>query len=112
LAPRWGDVDLDVGKVRVERSIEHTASGLRFFLTISRRLGHASPTITLNVYGHLFANSDNRAADVVEAAFGKALSIDRVKREHIRERHRHKPRPFRRQSGDNFAKSGLKRIAN
>jgi len=44
LAPRWGDVDLDVGKVRVERSIEHTASGLRFFLTISRRLGHASPT--------------------------------------------------------------------
>jgi integrase len=43
-------------------------------LTISRRLGHASPTITLNVYGHLFANSDDRAADVVEAAFGKALT--------------------------------------
>ena len=74
MAPRWGDVDLDIGKVRVERSIEQTASGLRFFLTISRRLGHASPTITLNVYGHLFANSDNRAADVVEAAFGKALT--------------------------------------
>jgi integrase len=24
-------------------------------LTISRRLGHGSPTITLNIYGHLFA---------------------------------------------------------
>ena len=106
MAPRWGDVDLDIGKVRVERSIEHTAS---VFLTIGR---HPSPTITLNVYGHLFANSDNRAADVVEAAFGKALSINRVKREHIRERRRHKPRPFRWQSGDNFAKSGLKRMAN
>ena len=43
-------------------------------LTISRRLGHASPTITLNVYGHLFSNSDDRAADVVETAFGKALT--------------------------------------
>ncbi len=41
---------------------------------ISRRLGHASPTITLNIYGHLFENSDDRAADVVEAAFAKALT--------------------------------------
>ena len=33
------------------------ASGLDV-LTISRRLGHGSPTITLNVYGHLFSNTD------------------------------------------------------
>ena len=43
-------------------------------ITVSRRLGHASVTITLGVYGHLFSNSDDRAADVVEAAFGKALT--------------------------------------
>jgi integrase len=44
------------------------ASGMDV-LTISRRLGHGSPTITLAVYGHLFLNSDDRAAQVMEAAF-------------------------------------------
>jgi hypothetical protein len=34
-------------------------------LTISRRLGHGSPAITLNVYGHLF-KTDDRAADAME----------------------------------------------
>jgi len=38
-------------------------------LTISRRLGHGSPAITLGVYGHLFSNTD-AAADVIEAAMG------------------------------------------
>lgn len=42
-------------------------------LTISRRLGHGSPSITLNVYGHLFAGSDERAAAGINAAFSKAL---------------------------------------
>jgi integrase len=49
------------------------ASGMDV-LTISRRLGHSSPTITLGVYGHLFNNSDDRAVQVMEAAFGKALT--------------------------------------
>lgn len=40
-------------------------------LTISRRLGHASPSITLDVYGHLFKNTDDRAAQAVEALFSK-----------------------------------------
>jgi integrase len=40
-------------------------------LTISRRLGHASPAITLNVYGHLYANTDDRAAQIMEAVFAK-----------------------------------------
>jgi integrase len=43
-------------------------------LTISRRLGHGSPTVTLGVYGHLFGNTDDRAADVIERAFGKVLA--------------------------------------
>ena len=37
-------------------------------LTISRRLGHANPAVTLNVYGHLFKSPDDRAAQIVEAA--------------------------------------------
>ena len=39
-------------------------------LTISRRLGHGSPTITLGVYGHLFSNTDDEAARIMERAFG------------------------------------------
>jgi integrase len=38
-------------------------------LTISRRLGHGSPAITLAVYGHLFGNTDARAAELTEALF-------------------------------------------
>lgn len=39
-------------------------------LTVSRRLGHGSPAITLGVYGHMFSNTDDRAAAVAETAFG------------------------------------------
>jgi integrase len=38
-------------------------------LTVSRRLGHASPTITLGVYGHLYPNTDDKAARAIEAMF-------------------------------------------
>jgi len=39
-------------------------------LTVSRRLGHSSPTITLGVYGHLVGGTDDRAADIMEKALG------------------------------------------
>ena len=39
-------------------------------LTISRRLGHANPKITLDVYGHLYGNTD-KAAQAVEAMFAR-----------------------------------------
>jgi integrase len=40
-------------------------------VSVSRRLGHASPTITLGVYGHLFSNTDDRAAEIIEATFSR-----------------------------------------
>jgi integrase len=46
------------------------ASGMDI-LTISRRLGHASPTITLSVYGHLLTSED-RAADIMQGVFAAA----------------------------------------
>jgi integrase len=55
-------------------SLRHThasqliASGMDV-LTISRRLGHGSPSITLDVYGHLFGSKDKEAAQVFEAAY-------------------------------------------
>ena len=47
------------------------ASGVDI-LAVSRQLGHASPTITLSVYGHLYSNSDDRAAQAVAAMFARS----------------------------------------
>ena len=38
-------------------------------LTISRRIGHSKPSITLNIYGHLMKPTDGEAAAVFEAAY-------------------------------------------
>jgi integrase len=40
-------------------------------LTVSRRIGHASAATTLDVYGHMFKNTDTRAAEIMEAAFAR-----------------------------------------
>ena len=45
-------------------------------LTVSRRLGHGSPTITLSVYGHLYPNADDKAAQVVEAMFKRVALLE------------------------------------
>ena len=37
-------------------------------LTISRRLGHGSPVVTLNTHAHLFERTDTAAATAIEAA--------------------------------------------
>jgi integrase len=39
-------------------------------VTVSRRLGHGSPRVTLEVYGHLIDGADDRAAAIMDAAFG------------------------------------------
>lgn len=43
-------------------------------VTVSRRIGHANPTVTLNVYAHLFGNTDERAAEAVETALAGVLA--------------------------------------
>src|SRR5262249_43873541 len=76
LSKSWPRIMAAIGMpgVRLHR-LRHThasmliASGMDI-LTISRRLGHSSPTITLGVYGHLIHGTDDRAAQIMEAAFG------------------------------------------
>ncbi|HRQ25789.1 site-specific integrase [Hyphomicrobium sp.] len=46
-------------------------------VTISRRLGHANPTVTLNTYAHLFRQTDSVAAEAIEAAMGTGKRTDR-----------------------------------
>ena len=44
-------------------------------VTISKRLGHASPNITLQVYAHLLRKRDDKAAEAINqalAGFGKS----------------------------------------
>jgi integrase len=80
-APHWltqkfalamGDLSVDctLHALRHTHVSQLIAAGMDI-LTISRRLGHASAAITLRVYGHLFANTDARAAEIMEAAFAK-----------------------------------------
>jgi integrase len=80
-APHWltQKFALAMGELKIDcvlHALRHThvsqliAAGLDV-VTISRRIGHASPAITLRVYGHLFTNTDARAAEIMEAAFAK-----------------------------------------
>ncbi len=38
-------------------------------VTVSRRLGHASPALTLSIYSHLFTNKDAEAATALDKVF-------------------------------------------
>jgi integrase len=73
LTKEWSVAMKEVGLSVTFHSLRHThashliASGLDV-LAISRRMGHGSPAITLGVYGHLFPNTDDRAAQIIEAA--------------------------------------------
>jgi integrase len=73
----WPRAMAEIGMPGVTlHSLRHThastliASGMDV-LTVSRRLGHASAVVTLRVYGHLIHGTDDRAAAIIEAAFGK-----------------------------------------
>lgn len=71
LTKEWALAMKAAGIKATFHSLRHThastliASGLDV-LTISRRLGHGSPAITLGVYGHLF-KPDDRAAAIMES---------------------------------------------
>src|SRR5262249_992019 len=41
-------------------------------LAVSRRLGHANPTITLGVYGHLFGDTHDRGGQALDAMLSRA----------------------------------------
>ena len=44
-----------------------------FECSVSQRLGHASPTVTLNIYAHVMSGDDESAADTVEEMIKKQL---------------------------------------
>src|SRR5262249_19943998 len=70
-------------KLAMAQSVPTTFHGLRHahasqlidagvdVVTISKRLGHSTPTVTLTVYAHLFRKDDGKAAAAIDAAIGK-----------------------------------------
>ncbi len=73
---RWRDALAVRGLPRVTfHSLRHChasaliAAGLDV-VAIARRLGHASPALTLSVYGHLFVSKDSEAAAAIDKVFG------------------------------------------
>jgi integrase len=68
-------IDCKLHALRHTHVSQLIAAGLDV-LTISRRIGHASAAVTLDVYGHLFSNTDARAAEIIEAAFAKVGGPD------------------------------------
>jgi integrase len=72
---RLGLSDVSLHALRHTHASQLIASGMDI-LTISRRLGHGSPTITLGVYGHLFSDTDAKAAEIMEAAFARAAETE------------------------------------
>jgi integrase len=65
---------LDIPKVKFHALRHSHASALIHagvdVVKVSRRLGHGSATITLNVYAHLFSKTDDSAAIAIETALG------------------------------------------
>jgi integrase len=78
LTKEWTRAAAKAGLAVTLHALRHThasqliASGMDV-LTVSRRLGHGSAAITLRVYGHLFANTDDQAARVMDAAFSTGV---------------------------------------
>jgi integrase len=79
ITKRWPRAMAAIGMPAVTlHSLRHTHASMLIakgvdILTISRRLGHSSPTITLGVYGHLIHGTDDRAAAIMDEAFGSKM---------------------------------------
>ena len=76
LSDRWAAAceQLDLPRIRFH-DLRHTHASILIakkedILKISRRLGHAKPSVTLNVYGHLFDHDDSSAAAAISAVLG------------------------------------------
>jgi integrase len=72
----WGDVAECLGMPEITfHGLRHThasqlIAGNVDIVTISKRLGHAKPSVTLAIYAHMFHTDDSKAAVAINAALG------------------------------------------
>lgn len=55
-------------------ALRHTHANVDI-VTISKRLRHAKPDITLRIYAHLFRKDDGKAAAAINAALGVSKKL-------------------------------------
>jgi integrase len=74
---RWNKVAREIGIPIPFHALRHTHASMLIahgvdVVTIARRLGHASPTVTLSIYAHMFARDDSKAAAAIDAALNRS----------------------------------------
>lgn len=74
----WADVAQSIGLPVTFHALRHTHASHLIdagidVVKISRRLGHASPTVTLKIYAHLFRRRDDRSTAAINAAVDALL---------------------------------------
>ena len=67
VAERIGMPEITFHSLRHSHASQLISSGVDI-MTISRRLGHAKPSVTLAIYAHMFSSDDRKAAAVINAA--------------------------------------------
>jgi integrase len=79
LSKRWPEIAASIGMGDITfHALRHThasqliAAGLDV-VTISKRLGHSKPTITLSTYAHLFRQQDDKAAAAINDALANLI---------------------------------------
>ena len=76
ISAAWGNFAASIGLPEVTfHALRHTHASQLIdagvdIVTISRRLGHAKPDITLRIYAHLFRKDDGKAAAAINAVLG------------------------------------------
>jgi integrase len=71
LAGRIGLPDVTFHALRHTHASQLINAGVDI-VTISKRLGHAKPSVTLAIYAHMFTTDDSKAAAAINAALGVA----------------------------------------
>jgi integrase len=77
LSATWADFAASIGMPEVTfHALRHTHASQLIdagvdIVTISKRLGHAKPDITLRIYAHLFGNDDSKAAKAINDSFNR-----------------------------------------
>ena len=77
ISPAWASFAASIGTPAVTfHALRHTHASQLIdagvdVVTISKRLGHAKPDITLRIYAHMFKKDDSKAAAAIEAMWNR-----------------------------------------
>jgi integrase len=76
ISAEWSDLAERIGSPEITfHALRHTHASQLIkagvdIVTVSKRLGHSKPVITLRIYAHVFNDSDSKAVDAINAALG------------------------------------------